>query len=269
MFGSDLGRLQPAISETIAAAEWDLNVTGTPGGGFDVEVGNLLAGATRRRPRQTAPRPRNPATQPRTLRETAASSSTPRRAPQEDADDSDSMPELQSVSNSSESEDDGTDSESGDDEEVSRGGHDAPRTSERFPSPWGQVASGRSSESSDYATAPSSAASGSPPTSRFSTSVARSHGGGQRHARQADSDSEDDMPPLEPVDAMAALESDDSMPPLEPISGRSTSTSGQAAPSRASASSPPLPTEFVTNGQGGIVYSGSESSQARSYIGRM
>ena len=82
------------------------------------------------------------------------------------------------------------------------------------------------------------------------------------------------MPVLEP--ANVSSRPDSPMPALEAATSSTggPSTGGAPAPSSESlpslSSSPPLPTEFVTDGHGRIVYSGSEGgATARTILGRM
>ena len=42
MFGRALHDLPLEITNTLSAAEWDLNVAAAPGEGYDVEVGNFM-----------------------------------------------------------------------------------------------------------------------------------------------------------------------------------------------------------------------------------
>ncbi|KAL1745876.1 hypothetical protein HDZ31DRAFT_81651 [Schizophyllum fasciatum] len=317
-FGGPLANLPLDVTNSLAA-QWDLNVGNASGEGLDVEVGDLLhelvAGATRRRTLEQPPRP---------VSEVVPRPNNNREADNDDDDDDDSMPELQSVSSSSASE--------AGDSEGSDAGSLADSEDELvpivpIPSPWGDIVYG------DGAGAPAATGAGNvPSTSRFTTSVSRAHLA-STFAGLHDSDSEDDMPPLEPVDAYnpsdepaapsrarndgrasassspplptefttngegrvvfsgpeakaasipfnghSGSESEDDMPPLEPLVRSDGSISpapgpeARAGPSTVAAapSSPPLPTEFVTDGQGRVVFSGSEgSAAARTLLGRM
>ncbi|KAI4518624.1 hypothetical protein K525DRAFT_227335 [Schizophyllum commune Loenen D] len=243
MFGGALHDLPLEITNTLSAAEWDLNVAAAPGEGYDVEVGNfmheLVTNAARRRTQDRPPRP--------------VEATTPRPAPagnpvENDGDDgdNDSMPELQSVSNSSASEGDGSDAETDEEHSTDGSEFEVPSADGRFPSPWGQVRDGGAPEHPRDAAAAEAVAALFGPGSRFATTVLRGPSSSQNVVRTPDSESEDEMPPLEPVDLPAATTAS-AGPSSEPSSSRTPASS-----------SPPLPTEFTTNGQGRVVFSGPE-----------